>query len=142
MRWLGAARLRALFDADPYLMAAVLTLATLGELNLLAIGEVDLALHQALAVVIGLGLMAFCHRARPGTRPWLGRAVYLGAIAMLLAVSSMGVSAYGAQRWLTFGSLVLQPSELAKLGLLLVLADVLGVRAGSRPRLFRVLAAS
>jgi cell division protein FtsI/penicillin-binding protein 2/cell division protein FtsW (lipid II flippase) len=117
----------------------VLTLAVLGELNLLAIGEADLALHQAVAVVIGLGLMALCFRARPRTRPWLGRAVYLAAIAMLLAVSAMGVSAYGAQRWLTFGSLVLQPSELAKLGLLLVLADVLGVRAGTRPRLVRVL---
>jgi cell division protein FtsI/penicillin-binding protein 2/cell division protein FtsW (lipid II flippase) len=140
LNW-GTARAAQLFDADPFLVLAVLTLAGLGELNLLAIGEADLALHQALALLIGFGLMAFCFQARPRTRPWLGRAVYLGAVGMLMAVSAMGVSAYGAQRWLTFGSLVLQPSELAKLGLLLVLADVLGVRAGTRPRLVRVLLA-
>jgi len=36
------------------------------------------------------------------------------------------VSANGATRWLAIGSFTFQPSELAKLGLLLVLAAVLG----------------
>ena len=91
----AATRALQLFEADPLLVVAVLTLAGLGLLNLLAISETDLALHQALAVLIGFALMAFCHRARPHTRPRLGRAVYLGAVVMLLAICVMGVSAFG-----------------------------------------------
>ena len=43
---------------------------------------------------------------------------------------TVGLSAKGATRWIALGSFTFQPSELAKLGLLLVLAAVLG---SSRP---------
>jgi rod shape determining protein RodA len=45
-------------------------------------------------------------------------------MAMLVAVDAGGTRAYGAQRWLVIGNLVLQPSELAKLSLLLALPSL------------------
>ena len=47
---------------------------------------------------------------------------YIFTILLLLAVLVDGVSAKGAGRWLTIGPLRIQPSEFAKIGLLLMLA--------------------
>src|SRR5207247_1084859 len=56
----------------------------------------------------------------------IGWACYALAVVLPIAVLVVGLEAQGARRWLDFGSFTVQPSELAKLGLLLVLADVLG----------------
>jgi rod shape determining protein RodA len=50
---------------------------------------------------------------------WLA---YGGAVALLVAVLRMGHVGKGAQRWLELGGLQVQPSELAKIALVLVLA--------------------
>ncbi|HEX6350279.1 MAG TPA: FtsW/RodA/SpoVE family cell cycle protein [Candidatus Dormibacteraeota bacterium] len=125
---------------DPIALLAVAALVTLGELNLLAIGEPALAVHQLLAVGLGAAFLVAAQRMRAGSLPWLGRFIYVTAVLLLIAVDAGGSRAYGAQRWLTVGSLVLQPSELAKLGLLLVLADALGVRKLGRGRVVLALA--
>ena len=127
--------LREFLLADPIALLAVATLVVLGELNLVAIGEPGLALHQLLAIGLGLGFVVAVQRLRSESLPWLGRVIYVLAVAMLIAVDAGGSRAYGAQRWLAVGSLVLQPSELAKLGLLLALADALGVRRVGRARI-------
>ena len=51
----------------------------------------------------------------------------LAAVVLLVLVllPGIGVTRFGATRWLGFGGLVFQPSEVAKLALLLWLADVL-----------------
>jgi rod shape determining protein RodA len=48
--------------------------------------------------------------------------VYLISLLLLVAVLVMGTSAMGAKRWLDFGPLRFQPSEIAKLGTVLMLA--------------------
>jgi len=50
---------------------------------------------------------------------WLA---YGGAVALLIAVLRIGHVGKGAQRWLELGGLQVQPSELAKIALVLVLA--------------------
>jgi len=50
---------------------------------------------------------------------WLA---YLGSIGLLVLVLKMGHVGKGAQRWLELGPLQLQPSELAKIALVLALA--------------------
>ncbi len=127
-----------LVGLDPVALLAVAGLVAAGVLNLYAIGEPGLVLHQLVAVLAGLGLLLVLRRLSVRSLPWLGRAAYVTALLMLLAVFVAGAHAYGARRWLVVGSVVVQPSELAKLGLLLVLADVLG---SGRPTVRRVLAA-
>ena len=47
---------------------------------------------------------------------------YAGAVALLVAVLRIGVGGKGAQRWIELGGFQLQPSELAKIALVLALA--------------------
>ncbi len=51
--------------------------------------------------------------------------VYIITIALLIAVIFLGTEALGAQRWLSFGGFNIQPSEIAKLSSILVLASIL-----------------
>ncbi|MEZ4527766.1 MAG: rod shape-determining protein RodA [Desulfobacterales bacterium] len=48
--------------------------------------------------------------------------LYTGAMLLLAAVLVMGKYAGGSRRWLVFGPLTLQPSELAKIAVIIVLA--------------------
>ena len=61
---------------------------------------------------------------------------YLLSIGLLLAVELVGVTGMGAQRWIDLGFMRLQPSELMKITLVMLLAayyDWLPVRKVSRP---------
>jgi cell division protein FtsI/penicillin-binding protein 2/cell division protein FtsW (lipid II flippase) len=111
---------------DPLLVAAAVAMALLGLLNLLSIGDDMVALHQATALM--LGGIAVVPLARLRIANWwpLGRGVYALAVTMLLAATVVGAHAYGARRWVGVGALVIQPSELAKVGVLLVVAHLLG----------------
>ena len=51
--------------------------------------------------------------------------IYLITLFLLLYVNFSGTSALGAQRWLSFAGFNFQPSEFAKLTLILVLASIL-----------------
>tara|TARA_Y100001968_G_scaffold13500_1_gene11009 strand:- start:2448 stop:3716 length:1269 start_codon:yes stop_codon:yes gene_type:complete len=51
--------------------------------------------------------------------------IYFITVLILLYVNFSGTSALGAQRWLSFAGINLQPSELAKISLILTLASIL-----------------
>lgn len=59
---------------------------------------------------------------------WYGFAkiIYMIAIGMLLLVLVIGTVGGGAQRWLRIGPLTIQPSEVAKLAVVMMLARFLG----------------
>ncbi len=54
--------------------------------------------------------------------------IYLAAAVLLVLVDVKGVRGLGAQRWLELGPLSLQPSELMKVGLVMVLAHYFNSR--------------
>ncbi len=61
---------------------------------------------------------------------------YLGTLGLLLLVELMGVVGMGAQRWIDLGFMRLQPSELAKVTVVMALAayyDWLDISKVSRP---------
>lgn len=63
---------------------------------------------------------------------WRGFAVmlYASSVALLVLVLLIGTVGGGAQRWLVIGPLTVQPSEIAKLALILMLALVLTKHEG------------
>jgi cell division protein FtsI/penicillin-binding protein 2/cell division protein FtsW (lipid II flippase) len=128
-----------LWELDPLALAAVAILVVCGLLNLWAIGQPDLLLHQSAALVAGVGLLLVLRRLRVTSLSLFAWISYGLAVAMLLAVLLTGISGHGARRWLQLGVLILQPTELAKLGLLLVLADVLGRDRPDRRRILLAL---
>jgi cell division protein FtsI/penicillin-binding protein 2/cell division protein FtsW (lipid II flippase) len=101
-------------------------LAGLGLANLAALGDESLIRHQLVVDVAGVLLFLLLSRWRTDGLRWLGWGCYLVSLVLLAAVDLGGSTVNGARRWLAFGSFTMQPSELAKLGLVLVLAQVLG----------------
>ncbi|MGC9523919.1 MAG: rod shape-determining protein RodA [Limnospira sp.] len=51
--------------------------------------------------------------------------IYIGVILPLIAVQFIGTTALGAQRWINIGGFHVQPSEFAKVGIIVVLAALL-----------------
>ncbi len=80
------------------------------------------AKSQLVRFIPGVVVMLFI--ALIDIRIWLQFAyiIYLGVLALLIAVEVMGHIGMGAQRWINLGFFVLQPSELMKPALTLVLA--------------------
>jgi cell division protein FtsW len=62
-------------------------------------------------------------------RPWFWRVFGVGAYAasilLLLAVLVIGTTGKGAQRWIAIGPLTIQPSEIAKLAVVLLLSLIM-----------------
>jgi rod shape determining protein RodA len=71
-----------------------------------------------------VGLVAMFVIALVDVRWWykLAWPAYLGGLAMLAVVEIMGHVGMGAQRWINLGFMQLQPSELMKLAVVMVLA--------------------
>lgn len=83
---------------------------------------VSTPIHQALYTVMGIAFMlvltGFDYRLlRSFATP-----LFIAAVGMLAVVFVLGHSAYGSQRWINLGVLPLQPSEPAKLCLVILLA--------------------
>ncbi|MEY2404068.1 MAG: rod shape determining protein RodA [Acidimicrobiaceae bacterium] len=97
---------------------------------------------QALYVLIGFGVLAVTVAVDyRHFRDW-ALLLYSGACALLLfVVSPLGSKSNGAQSWFQLGPFQLQPSEFAKLGLILAIANLASQFYGEtdRRRLFALL---
>jgi cell division protein FtsW len=82
---------------------------------------------QLMWVAIGLPLLWIASRTSTRALRMLSYPLLLVAVGglLLVLVPGVGVSAYGATRWIGVGSFTIQPSELAKLALVLWGADLL-----------------
>jgi cell division protein FtsW len=82
---------------------------------------------------VAFGIVALLVGIRIDYRTWrrLGLPLLVATIGLLalVVVPGVGTNVYGSSRWFRLGPLSLQPSELAKLGLVLVVSDVLTRRA-------------
>ena len=119
---------------DGWLFLAVTCLFILGILAISSVNPPD-ALRQLTNLVPGgivaLFLVLYGHDWLDGKPAWV---LYGTCLAMLVAVDVFGHSALGAQRWLQLGPLKIQPSEYAKLGLIISLARVLALQNIQDPR--------
>src|SRR5262245_13995277 len=82
--------------------------------------------RQVLYAVVGIGAALAVARLRPSVWKVAGLPVLIGAMTLMLIAAhpSSGTSLYGASRWIDLGPLTVQPSELAKLGLVAVAAAI------------------
>ncbi len=87
--------------------------------------------NHAVLGTIGLGLALWISRIRYETLISWQWIIYAVINALLLLVIFIGTVGLGAQRWITIGGFNVQPSEFAKLGLIITLAVMLSRRDAS-----------
>ena len=87
--------------------------------------------RQAMWMGMGMGLLFLFSSLRPSF--WQRASYFLYGIFSftLILVLMVGESPHGAQRWLRIGLFSFQPSEFAKLGLILILAKILASGEGT-----------
>jgi cell division protein FtsW len=99
----------------------------------LANGDASFYLRkQGLYALVGVALLLFMRRCGFRGLRVLSPVLVLGSITLLLAVLAIGHTANGARRWLQVGPAVFQPSELAKLALVVFAAAYLAGRPAPR----------
>lgn len=110
---------------DTPLMVAIIVLAAISlAVVFSASGGVTFDRTLAQARNFGFGLIALWVVAQipPQTLMRLAIPVYLIGLALLLGVAFFGEVRNGARRWLNLGFVTLQPTEIMKIGMPLVLA--------------------
>ncbi|MBF2758681.1 MAG: rod shape-determining protein RodA [Ectothiorhodospiraceae bacterium AqS1] len=90
-----------------------------------------LVVRQFVRFVVGLGLMFVLAHIRPERLHYLIPVIYIGCLLLLVGVLFFGDVAQGARRWLRVGPVGIQPSELAKLAVPMMVTYF--VCAGSLP---------
>ena len=84
-------------------------------------------MSQAIGAILGVGGCLFVARVIPYYR-WMGGlldALWWISFGLLVLTALMGISALGAQRWLVLGPISFQPSEIAKVAFVLVMARIM-----------------
>jgi rod shape determining protein RodA len=127
---------------DWVLMVAVLALVTLGTLLVwsatshrvdLTAGDSTAYLRKQLVnVVIGLVLMVVVLATDHRWVRIVAPLVYLGSVAGLVLVLMMGSTVNGSRSWLQLGGMSIQPSEFAKLAVVIGMALWVAERADVR----------
>jgi cell division protein FtsW len=80
---------------------------------------------QTLYALVGVVLLVLARRMSYRALPPLAPSLLAASFALLVAVLAVGATINGAKRWLQVGPAVFQPSELAKLALLIWVAAYL-----------------
>ena len=99
--------------------------------------------RQLIWLAVGFAVYFLCAAPDPRRPKYRVTAIllYLGSLVLLGAVliPKVGIRVYGATRWIGFGSLRIQPSEFAKMALILALAAVFSSREFRIDRLSGIL---
>jgi rod shape determining protein RodA len=118
-------KLRAQFDWP--LALGTIAILVLGLVNLYSATRVAPGgLYSKHLILLGLGAVAFVVTASIDYRLYerLAPIVYGGCVVLLVAVFFLGSNVKGSHRWIPLGWFNLQPSELAKIGVIVMLAKL------------------
>jgi rod shape determining protein RodA len=117
---------------DVVLIAAVLVIAAFGALMVYSSTRVALETDgysptfylKKQIIFVAIGVVAMLAVAAIDYRRWilLSPILYIVCLLMLVAVFGVGASVNGSQKWFQVGSFQLEPSEFAKLALILALS--------------------
>lgn len=118
---------------DRILLSLILTLITIGSVMVSSASYAYAASRygdsgyftrkQLVFVALGLLVMWGMSRVNPALLRRAVIPVYGITVLLLLATLAFGLTGNGAQRWIAIGPFTFQPSELAKLALVLALAE-------------------
>lgn len=127
---------------DLPLLFGLMVLCGIGLVVLYSAGgeDLELLMRQGVRMLIAFGVMFVLAQVAPSHLAYWSPWIYVLGVALLASVLIFGDSAQGAQRWLRFGPVRFQPSELAKICVPLMIAYFLAERS-LPPRPGRILLA-
>lgn len=137
----GRSRTTTWSSVDPYMIVTTLVLIGFG---LVAIWSADgggpltfgsTVVRQVFFLLIGLPVVVAITALDYRYLKTFAWAVYLGTLAMLGGVLVAGTTISGSTRWFNFGPVSIQPSEIAKLGVIIALAAFIADRGDEMRRL-------
>lgn len=124
-------------SSDRLLLIAVLLLAGFGSLMVFSAGYAYAEVRyqdptyfirkQAIFLLAGIAVMILASRVRPQIYEALTPVFYLVTLVLLLLVLFIGFVGNGAQRWISIGPVTIQPSEIAKMTMVMMLARYFSV---------------
>ena len=94
--------------------------------------------RQGLFALVGIGGMLFVSRVNYQLWRYLSRPILLVTMAIMLITPIFGLTGGGATRWIRIGSIRFQPSEVAKLAVIMSYAQLIA-RYKDRMKTFRGL---
>ena len=118
--WRGIDWLLLLFPIAITLFSSLLIASTR-----LYTGKADLAWNHIVMCCVGVALCMWIARSRYESLLEWRWVIYLLTNVSLVAVMLIGTVGNGAQSWISIGSFNIQPSEFAKIGLIITLAATL-----------------
>ncbi len=80
---------------------------------------------QLIGALVGMPMIWLLSRTPPRLLRSIAKPAFIAAICGLILVQAFGTSNYGAERWISVAGIQIQPSEFAKLALLIWGADLL-----------------
>lgn len=120
---------------DFILLAIVFTMLALGIVMVLSASSptslaetgssYDYVKTQALSAILGLAAMFIVSKIDYRIYKKFDNLIYIVVIILLASVTVMGASEGGAKRWINLGFISFQPSEVAKIGLIIFYASLL-----------------
>jgi rod shape determining protein RodA len=115
---------------DFYLLGAVAILAIFGIVMIrsaiagnIELLELDLVNRQIIFFTGGLAVIFITTAIDYHLWSAISRPMYIGMAALLAILFIVGAALFGSARWFDTGVILIQPSELAKIVVVLVLAD-------------------
>ena len=131
--------------ADTLLLISIIILALCGTLTVFSAGTAYASFRygdgaffvkkQSAWLIAGLAVMILVARIRPRAVYDITPLIYLGTVILLVLVLIIGFAGNGAKRWISIGPVTIQPSEIAKIAMILMLAryfSIYGARSGER----------
>jgi cell division protein FtsW (lipid II flippase) len=119
-------------------VGVVLALAILGLYNLSSASRpmgADLHVKQGIVVIIGLLVVAAIASVHYRNLEGLAIPIYTVTLALLIGTTFFGKIVNGSRRWLVFGPLNLQTSDLAKIAVIIIMARILHLERWEGPGL-------
>jgi rod shape determining protein RodA len=127
-------RVRENAEYDPIMLMLVGVLTFFGLVTIWsAAGAGPLTLgsqvvRQGMYVLVGLTAMVVLMNINYRFLKSLAIVIYVAAVALLASLPIIGTTILGATRWIYFGPISIQPSEIAKLAVIIALAAFLSER--------------
>ncbi|HET6497923.1 MAG TPA: FtsW/RodA/SpoVE family cell cycle protein, partial [Coriobacteriia bacterium] len=105
------------------LFGALMVYSASSVVNFVSLGDSAYHFRRQLAgIILGAVLLIVAMRVDYRRVRLVGPATWLLSVLLLLVVLINGVGKWGATRWIDVGPLTVQPSELAKIGCVMVAA--------------------